>query len=112
MLHSSIACIQGSVKTVRSCQYTLARANRNMKGRHREDLFCDVQDQMKAGFLISDCVSVEVRGPARAYHSSMPFTQGTVTAISNDQHQGYYWEVQVSLIMSTLHPQVSIKRSD
>ena len=59
--------------------------------------FCDVQDQMKAGFLISDCVSVEVRGPSRAYHSSMPFTQGTVTAISNDQHQGYYWEVQVSV---------------
>ena len=52
---------------------------------------------MKAGFLISDCANVEVRGPVRAYHSSMPFTQGTVTAISNDKYQGYYWEVQVSI---------------
>ena len=57
----------------------------------------DVQDQMKTGIFITDCVNVEVRGPVQAYHSSMPFTQGTVTAISNDKHQGYYWEVQVSV---------------
>ena len=94
-LHSSMTCMQGTVAAVRTCQCVLAGEIRDIKGGNR--FFGGVQDQMKAGFLISDCVDVEVRGPARAYHSRMPFTQGTVTAISNDAHQGYYWEVQVSV---------------
>lgn len=55
-----------------------------------------MQDSSKAGFFITDCVNVEVRGPVRAYHLDLPFTQGTITDISNDKSQGYYWSVQVS----------------
>ena len=55
-----------------------------------------LQDSSKSGFFITDCVNVEVRGPARAYHVDLPFTQGTITDISNDKSQGYYWLVQVS----------------
>jgi hypothetical protein len=55
------------------------------------------QDANKAGFSISDCVNVVVTGPVTAYNAlwSIPFTQGTITSITNDSAHGYSWTVQV-----------------
>lgn len=55
------------------------------------------QDIKKAGFSIADCVNVEVAGPVTVHHAlwSLPFTQGTITDITNDAAHGYTWTVQV-----------------
>jgi len=58
--------------------------------------FC-AQDIKKAGFSIADCVNVEIAGPVTVHHAlwSLPFTQGTITNITNDAAHGYTWTVQV-----------------
>lgn len=56
-----------------------------------------MQDIKKAGFSIVECANVEIVGPVTAYHAlyNLPFTQGSITAITNDSAHGYTWTVQV-----------------